>query len=55
MGRIKKKKNNYTVEKKNKKFYHTGSVYKNPMERYFALKISSLIFRRPKNSARKVS
>ena len=37
-----------------KKFCHTGSVYNDLMERYFALKISSLIFRRPKDSVLKV-
>ena len=36
MGRIKKKTNNYTS--------HTGSVYKNLMERYFALKLKRLNF-----------
>ena len=38
-----------------KKFCHTGSVYKNLMERYFTSKISFLIFRRPKNLVLKIS
>ena len=36
-------------------FLYTGSMYKNLMEGYFALKISFLIFWRPKNSVLKVS
>ena len=51
MGRIKKK----LYAEKAKKNCHTGSVYKNLMERYFALKTSFLIFRRPQNSVLKVS
>ena len=47
MGRIKKK--------QGKNVCHMGSVYKNLMERYFDLKISFLIFRRPKNLVLKVS
>ena len=46
MGRIKKR--------QGKTFCHTGSVYNNLMERYFSLKISFLIFRRPKDSVLKV-
>ena len=47
MGRINKK--------QGKKFCHRSSLYKNLMERYFALKISFLVFQRPKNSVLKVS
>ena len=47
MGRIKKKQTIIQL-KKSKKFCHTGSVYKNLMERYFASKISPLIFWRQK-------
>ena len=54
IGRIKEKQTIIQL-KKSKKIYHVGSVYKNLMERYFALKISFLIFRRPKNSVLKVS
>ena len=54
MGRIKEKQT-IIQPKKSKRFCHTGSVYKNLMERYFALKISFLIFWRTKNSVLKVS
>ena len=54
IGRIKEKQTIIQL-KKSKKIYHVGSVYKNLMERYFALKISFLIFRRPKNSVLRVS
>ena len=53
MGRIKKKKNNYTVIMHLYNLYNY--MYKNLMERYFALKITFLIFWRPKNSVLKVS
>ena len=52
MGRIKEKQ---TIIQLKKKIVHTGSVYKNLLERNFALKISFLIFWRSKNSVLKVS
>ena len=56
MGRIKKKQlYSWNIYAKIEKFCHTGSLYKNLMQRYFALKIGFLIFRRPQNLVRKVS